>query len=70
MPRCAWLLIGSLLLILNHTIGLPATINFLFAVITWTLTTPAALVTVAALAAWHLINYHAPRPRRRLAHTH
>lgn len=70
MPRCAWLLIASLLFLLNHTIGLPATINFLFAVVAWTITTPAALVMIASLAAWHLLSYHAPRRRHRApAHT-
>lgn len=64
MPRCAWLLIGSLALILNHTIGLPATIGFAFAVVGWAATTPAALVMIASLAAWHLLSYHAPRSRR------
>ncbi|MBX9392253.1 hypothetical protein K4749_01230 [Streptomyces sp. TRM72054] len=64
MPRCAWLLIGSLLLICNQTIGLPATVDFLLATITWTATTPAALVIIAALAAHHLLTYHAPRPAR------
>lgn len=71
MPKCAWLLIGSLLLLLNHTIGLAATVAFLFAVIGWVLVTPAALVMVASLAAWHLLNAHAPRTRRRTtARTH
>lgn len=65
MPKCAWILIGSLLLILNHTIGAAATISFLFAVVGWTLTTVAPLVIIASLAAHHLLNYHAPRPTRR-----
>lgn len=64
MPKCAWILIGALIAILHHAIGLPATIAFLFASLTWLLTTPAALIAVAALAAWHLINYHAPHTRR------
>lgn len=63
MPKCAWLLITALFFLLNHTIGLPATISFAFAVIAWTITTPAALVTIAALAAWHLLGFHAPRRR-------
>lgn len=65
MPRCAWLLIGSLLLLLNHTIGLAATLGFLLAAVAWTITTPAALVAIASLAAWHLLGFHAPHRRRR-----
>jgi hypothetical protein len=65
MPKCAWLLLTSLLALLHHTIGLAATINFLLAAITWTLATPAALVAVASLSAWHLLNAHTPQAFRR-----
>ena len=64
MPKCAWLLIISLLTLLHHTIGVAATISFLLAAIAWIFATPAALVTVAALAAWHLLNAHTPRTAR------
>lgn len=64
MPRCAWLLIGSLLLLLHHAIGLAATVAFLLAAIAWTAATPAALIAVAALSAWHLTSCHDPRRRR------
>lgn len=73
MPKCAWLLIGSLLALLNHTIGVAATIGFLLSAVLWVFATPAALVMVASLAAWHLLNCHSPRlarARRRPAHTH
>lgn len=68
MPKCAWILIGSLLLILHQTIGTAATVGFLFAATAWILTTPAALVIVASLAAYHLLNYHAPRRARIATH--
>lgn len=61
MPKCAWILIGSLLLIMSHTIGLAATVGFLLSAALWVLNTPAALVIVASLAAWHLLNAHTPR---------
>jgi hypothetical protein len=64
MPRCAWLLITSLTLLLHHTIGLAVTVGFLLSAVAWILATPAALVIVASLAAWHLLNFHAPRPAR------
>lgn len=64
MPKCAWLLTGSLLALLNHTIGITATIGFLLAAVAWVLATPAALVAVASLAAWHLMNFHGPRVTR------
>ncbi len=66
MPRCAWLLIGSLFLILHHTVGTAATVGFLLSAVLWVLNTPAALVVVASLAAWHLTSAHTPR----LARTH
>lgn len=71
MPKCAWLLIGSLLLLLNQTIGAAATAAFLVGAVHWTLTTPAALVMIASLAAYHLTAYHAPRrARARVARAH
>jgi hypothetical protein len=63
MPKCAWLLIISLLAILHHAIGIAATVAFLLAAVVWVFATPAALIAVAALAAWHLLNTHAPRRR-------
>lgn len=64
MPKCAWLLIGSLLLIASHTVGLAATVAFLLNAVLWVLNTPAALVIVASLAAYHLLNAHTPRLAR------
>lgn len=64
MPRCAWILLASLAALLHHTIGLAATVGFLLSAAAWVLATPAALVMVAALAAHHLLTYHAPRPAR------
>ena len=64
MPKCAQILIGALVLILHQTIGTAATVAFAFAVIHWALTTPAVLVAIASLAAYHLLNYHSPRTRR------
>ncbi|MFI1562177.1 hypothetical protein ACH4ZX_03785 [Streptomyces sp. NPDC020490] len=64
LPRCAWTLIASLLLISHHTIGTTATIGFLFAAAGWVVTTPAPLVVVASLAAWHLTSRHTPHRRR------
>lgn len=68
MPKCAQILIGSLLLLLNHTIGAAPTIGFLLAATVWILTTPAPLVMIASLAAWHLLNCHAPRTARARRH--
>ncbi|MET7437019.1 hypothetical protein ACFYQQ_01140 [Streptomyces sp. NPDC005496] len=65
MPKCAWILIAALALILHHAIGIAATIAFAFDVLAWIAATPAALIAVAALAAWHLLNAHAPHTRRR-----
>lgn len=70
MPKCAWLLTISLLAILHHAIGLAAAVAFALAAVVWVFATPAALITVAALAAWHLLNYHAPRQPRRTARAH
>lgn len=64
MPRCAWLLIGALILLLHQTVGIPTVLEAAAAVTAWTATTPAALVAVAALAAWHLLNEHPPRTAR------
>lgn len=64
MPRCAWLLIGALTLLLHHAIGLPAVVEAVAALTAWTASTPAALVAVAALAFWHLANHHPPHPAR------
>lgn len=65
MPKCAWLLIATLALLLHHTVGIAETLNVALASIAWAATTPAALVIVAALAAWHLANAHTPNTRRR-----
>lgn len=72
MPKCAWTLIVAIALILNQTIGLAATLNFAISVVFWVATTPAALIAVASLAAWHLTSCHAPRTRtrRRPVHAH
>lgn len=69
MPKCAWILIITLAAIMHHAIGIPATIGFLLSAVLWIFQTPAALVAVASAAAWHLLNFHAPR-RRRTAHAH
>lgn len=68
MPKCAWILLIALVAILHHAIGIPATITFLLATIAWIFATPAALIAVAALAAWHLLNAHTPHTRRTPAH--
>lgn len=67
MPKCAWILLAALFFLLSHTIGTAATLALPFQVAAWVIHTPAALVAVAALAAWHLLNYHAPRARRSTA---
>jgi hypothetical protein len=61
MPRCAWLLIGALTLLLHQTIGLPAALEAAAAVTVWAVSTPAVLVAIAGLAAHHLLNHHGPR---------
>jgi hypothetical protein len=68
MPRCAWILIGSLFFLLSHAIGTTATLALPFQLAAWVLHTPAALIAVASLAAWHLTNYHAPRRPARAHH--
>lgn len=72
MPKCAWILTVALTLILNQTIGIAATLNFVISAVFWIATTPAALIAVASLAAWHLTSCHAPRTRtrRRPVHAH
>ncbi|MFF7837580.1 hypothetical protein ACFZC6_01900 [Streptomyces ossamyceticus] len=67
MPRCAQLLLGALTLLLHQTVGLTAVVEAALAVTLWAATTPAVLVAIAALAAWHLMNEHPPRTAR--AHT-
>jgi hypothetical protein len=64
MPRCAWILTGSLFFLLSHAIGTTATLALPFQLAAWVLHTPAALIAVASLAAWHLTSFHAPRRRR------
>lgn len=64
LPKCAWLLIGSLLALLHQTIGAAATVGFLLSAVLWILATPAALVAIASLAAWHLTSCHTPRTNR------
>lgn len=64
MPRCAQLLIGALTLLLHQTVGLAAVVEAAFAVTAWAMTTPAVLVAIAALAAWHLAYQHPPRTAR------
>jgi hypothetical protein len=66
MPKCAQILLTALALLLHQAIGIAETLNFALASVVWTATTPAALVAVAALAAWHLTNCHTPRT----AHAH
>lgn len=61
MPRCAWLLIGALTLLLHQTVGPTVVLEAAVAVTAWAATTPAALIAIAALAAWHLLNEHPPR---------
>lgn len=68
MPKCAWVLTIALTAILHHAIGLAATIGFLLAAVLWVFATPAALVMVASLAAWHLMNFHGPRVTRNGSH--
>lgn len=61
MPKCAWIFIGALLALMHHAIGVAATVGFLLSAVLWVLATPAALVVVASVAAWHLLNFHTPR---------
>jgi hypothetical protein len=64
MPKCAWLLIGALTLLLHQTIGLTAVLEAAVNITAWTASTPAALIAIAALALWHLANEHPPRTAR------
>lgn len=64
MPRCAWLLIAALTLLAHQTVGLATVVEAGFAVTTWAASTPAVLVAIAALAAWHLTYQHSPRTTR------
>jgi hypothetical protein len=61
MPKCAWILIVTLTAILHHAIGIAATVAFALNTVLWVFQTPAALVAVAALGAWHLTSCHTPR---------
>lgn len=64
MPRCAQVLLGALTLLLHQTVGLATVAEIAAAVTAWAVTTPAVLVAVAALAAWHLAYEHPPRTAR------
>ncbi|MBD9723469.1 hypothetical protein PV755_45300 [Streptomyces caniscabiei] len=64
MPRCAWLLIGALTLLLHQTVGIAVVLEATVALTVWAVTTPAVLVAIASLAAWHLCNAHPPRTAR------
>ena len=64
MPRCAWLLIGALTLLLHQTVGIPAVLEATTAVLAWTAASPPALLAVAVAAFWHLANHHGPQPAR------
>ncbi|MEH0631733.1 hypothetical protein [Streptomyces stelliscabiei] len=64
MPRCAQLLIGALTLLLHQTIGLAVVLEAAAAALAWAVSTPAVLVAIAALAAWHLAYEHPPRTAR------
>ncbi len=60
MPRCAWLLIGALTPLAHQTVGFAVVLEAAAAVTAWAVSTPAVLVAIASLAAWHLCN--APHP--------
>lgn len=64
MPRCAQVLLGALTLLLHQTVGLPAVLEAVAGALAWTAASPPALVIVAALAFWHLANFHGPQPAR------
>lgn len=61
MPKCAWLLLAALTLLLHHAIGTAETLNLALNAVVWAASTPAALIAIAALAFWHLTNCHTPR---------
>ncbi|MEV7140748.1 hypothetical protein [Streptomyces tauricus] len=65
MPKCAWILLIALTAILHHAVGIGPTLTFLVGAVAWIFSTPAALVAVAVLAAWHLLNAHTPHAARR-----
>ena len=48
MPRCAWLLIGALTLLLHQTVGLAAVLELTAALTVWAVSTPAVLVASPA----------------------
>jgi len=64
MPRCAWLLIGALTLLLHQTVGIAVVLEATVAALVWTASEPVALIAVAALAFWHLANHHPPHTAR------
>lgn len=64
MPRCAQVLLGALTLLLHQTIGLTFALEIALSIVTWAVATPAVLVAVASLAAWHLLNEHPPQTAR------
>lgn len=66
MPKCAWLLLATLALLLHHSIGIAETLNLALAAVVWGATTPAVLISIGSLALWHLTNCHTPRT----AHAH
>jgi hypothetical protein len=64
MPRCAWLLIGALTLLLHHAIGIAVVLEAVVTAIAWTAASPPALALIAIAAFWHLANHHPPRVAR------
>lgn len=60
MPKCAWLLLGALTLLLHQTVGIPAVLETAAATLAWTAGNPVALIAIASLAFWHLANCHPP----------
>jgi hypothetical protein len=57
-------LLGALTLLLHQTVGLATVVEATLAVTLWAASTPAVLVAIAAIAAWHLLNAHTPHPAR------
>lgn len=64
MPRCAQVLLGALTLLLHQTVGLAFALEIALAIVTWAVATPTVLIAIAALAFWHLSNFHGPHPAR------
>ena len=64
MPRCAWLLIGALTLLLHHTVGIAVVLEAVATAAAWTAASPPALALIAVAAFWHLANHHGPQPAR------